>query len=68
MTEYAQADLRLCWSHTPHCCKYHVAAHVYSADPNNLCTFGIGKNWSYVMSRCRLKKKFRDDAQHMSHD
>ena len=24
---YAQADLRLCWSHTPHCWKFHVAAH-----------------------------------------
>ena len=24
---YAQADLRLCWSHIPHCWKSHVAAH-----------------------------------------
>ena len=26
---YAQADLRLCWSHIPHCWKFHVAAHRY---------------------------------------
>ena len=25
---YAQADLRLCWSHITHCWKSHVAAHV----------------------------------------
>ena len=25
---YAQADLRLCWSHKPHCWKYHFAAHI----------------------------------------
>ena len=25
---YAQADLRLCWSHIPHCWKSHVAAHI----------------------------------------
>ena len=24
---YAQADLRLCWSHIPHCWKSQVAAH-----------------------------------------
>ena len=24
---YAQADLRLCWSHIPHCFKSHVTAH-----------------------------------------
>ena len=27
---YAQADLRLCWSHIPHCWKSHVAAHISS--------------------------------------
>ena len=26
---YAQSDLRLCWSHIPHCWKYHVADHIY---------------------------------------
>ena len=26
---YAQADLRLYWSHTPHCWKSHVAAKIY---------------------------------------
>ena len=25
---YAQADLRLCWSHLPHCWKSHVTAHL----------------------------------------
>ena len=25
---YAQADMRLCWSHIPHCWKSHVAAHM----------------------------------------
>ena len=25
---YAQAGLRLCWSHIPHCWKYHAAAHI----------------------------------------
>ena len=25
---YVQADLRLCWSHTPHCWKSHVVAHI----------------------------------------
>ena len=25
---YAQADLRLCWSHIPHCWKYHVTAYL----------------------------------------
>ena len=25
----AQADLRLCWSHIPHCWKSHVAAQLY---------------------------------------
>ena len=25
---YVQADLRLCWSHTPHCWKSHVTAHM----------------------------------------
>ena len=24
---YAQADLRLCWSHIPHCLKSHALAH-----------------------------------------
>ena len=28
---YAQAGLRLCWSHIPHCWKSHVAAHIYSS-------------------------------------
>ena len=28
---YAQADLRLCWSHIPHCCKSYVAAQMSSA-------------------------------------
>ena len=26
---YAQTDLRLCWSHIPHCCKSHVTAHIF---------------------------------------
>ena len=26
---YAQADLRLCWSHIPHCCKSHVVAQLW---------------------------------------
>ena len=26
---YAQADLRLCWSHIPHCWKSHVAAQLW---------------------------------------
>ena len=26
---YAQADLRLCWSHIPHCWKSHATAHIY---------------------------------------
>ena len=26
---YAQADLRLSWSHIPHCWKSHVAAHIH---------------------------------------
>ena len=26
---YAQADLRLCWSHIPHCWKSHVTAQIY---------------------------------------
>ena len=26
---YAQADLRLCWSHIPHCWKSHVVAQIY---------------------------------------
>ena len=26
---YAQADLRLCWSHIPHCWKSHVTAQVF---------------------------------------
>ena len=25
---YAQADLRLCWSHIPQCCKSHATAHI----------------------------------------
>ena len=25
---YAQADLRLCWSHIPHCWKFHVTAQI----------------------------------------
>ena len=28
---YAQADLRLCWSHIPHCWKSHAAAHFMCA-------------------------------------
>ena len=27
---YAQADLRLCWSHIPHCWKSHVVSHLLS--------------------------------------
>ena len=27
-----QADLRLCWSHIPHCCKSHIAAHFMSKE------------------------------------
>ena len=27
---YAQADLRLCWSHIPHCWRSYVAAHIKS--------------------------------------
>ena len=38
-----QADLRLCWSHIPHCWKSHVAAHIYietkSMDLSNLSKF-----------------------------
>ena len=34
---YAQADLRLCWSHIPHCWKSHVAAHIYSSNFIGLC-------------------------------
>ena len=30
---YAQADLRLCWSHIPHCWKSHVAAQVLKWKP-----------------------------------
>ena len=26
---YAQANLRLCWSHIPHCWKSHVTTHIY---------------------------------------
>ena len=26
---YAQADLRLCWSHIPHCWKSHVKVYVF---------------------------------------
>ena len=26
---YAQGDLRLCWSHIPHCWKSHALAHYY---------------------------------------
>ena len=26
---YAQADLRLCWSHIPHCWKSHATAHIW---------------------------------------
>ena len=43
---YAQADLRLCWSHIPHCWKSHVAAKlwwcktVYMQDDNYVC-----KSW-----------------------
>ena len=29
---YAQADLRLCWSHIPHCWKSHVTAHIKCPD------------------------------------
>ena len=30
---YAQADLRLCWSHIPHCWKSHAAAHFLNGEP-----------------------------------
>ena len=33
---YAQADLRLCWSHIPHCWKSHVTAQIW-----NLCQFAL---------------------------
>ena len=29
-----QADLRLCWSHIPHCWKSHVAAHIVQVQHN----------------------------------
>ena len=29
---YAQADLRLCWSHVPHCWKFHALAHFLFLD------------------------------------
>ena len=31
-TAYAQADLRLCWSHIPHFWKFHVVAHLMSVN------------------------------------
>ena len=33
---YAQADLRFCWSHIPHCWKSHVAAHYVMGTVHNL--------------------------------
>ena len=32
---YAQADLRLCWLHIPHCWKSHVTAHIFSESADN---------------------------------
>ena len=34
-TEYAQADLRLCWSHIPYCWKSHALAQIIYADPSD---------------------------------
>ena len=38
---YAQADLSLCWSHIPHCWKYHVATQMYRCYVQ--CIFTISK-------------------------
>ena len=34
---YAQADLKLCWSHIPHCCKFHVMAHICYYTHSKIC-------------------------------
>ena len=36
---YAQADLRLCWSHIPHCWKYHAATHYEGCSNMNASSF-----------------------------
>ena len=36
---YVQADLRLCWSHIPHCWKYDVSANLLSKNQNKLVIY-----------------------------
>ena len=51
---YAQADLRLWWSHIPHCWKSHVVAHMSVTLPHGaagwsaVCDCGI--SWSYSLT------------------
>ena len=53
---YAQADLRLCWSHIPHCWKPHVTALIYFWDMTGFTvyhSFNIYKWFHYTWALSR---------------
>ena len=53
---YAQADLRLCWSHIPHCWKSHVVAQIMNAiNKSNQLSFPLRDN---VTNNCILTKSW----------
>ena len=50
----AQADLRLCWLHIPHCWKSHVAAQMVKKRKTSLSSIDCGMQ--YVGQTCRFQK------------
>ena len=46
---YAQADLRLCWSHIPYCWKSHELAHLHSYHGKY---FGAEIPYDYIFKQC----------------
>ena len=52
---YVQADLRICWSHIPHCWKSHVAANIDWSDSGmcRLAWLHTGGNFN-IFSLCCL--------------
>ena len=55
---YAQADLRLCWSHIPHCWKSYAGAHVLLNLLNNLRK--RDKLWHFLSILSLLCNKFNN--------
>ena len=62
---YAQTDLRLCWSHIPHCWKSHVEAHLIGCSGSEASYFvftyttGSGKTGHSCSLACSIADHLR---------